>query len=126
MKITISIFLILTAMLSISQTKDIDVKVNIVTDLMLEKITVKIKTDADSLNHFKVQIIDSKKNIVKSVDLPKAASLIISSIDIPDLVPGNYTCVVYKGEKELYKGAFFKDAIAMEPQPEPVLFKTQN
>ena len=126
MRILISLFLILTTALSISQTKHIDVKVNLVTDAILGKITVKLKSDSDSLNNCKVQIIDSKKTIVKSVDLPKSANLLISTIVILDLLPGNYTCVVYKGKEELYKGEFFKDAILIEPQSEPVLYRSPN
>ena len=126
MRTLISIFFILTTTLLFSQTKSSEPKVIVEVDPVFSKITVKLKTDSDSLTNCKVQIIDSKKNVVKTVNLPKATKQIESSISILDLELGHYTCFVYHGKEELYKGEFYKDAILIEPQSQPVVRKPQN
>ncbi len=126
MRTLISIFLILTTTLLISQTKTSDAKVILEVDAVFNKVTVKLKTNADSLTNCKVQIMDSKNNLIKTAELPKATKQTQSSVDILDLGPGHFTCFVYQGKDELYKGNFFKDAILMEPQTQPVVLKPQN
>lgn len=113
MRTLISLFLILTTTLVISQTKQSNVNLEI--DAVFNKITVNLKSKSGELTNCKVQITDSKKNIVKTVDLPKATNKIESTIMIVDLAPGNYTCFVYKEKEELYKKEFFKDALYAEP-----------
>lgn len=115
MRTLISLFLILTTTLVISQTKQSNVKVNLEIDAVFNKITVNLKSKSGELSNCIVQITDSKKNIVKTVDLPKATNKIESTIMIVDLAPGNYTCFVYKEKEELYKKEFFKDALYAEP-----------
>ena len=126
MKKIITTFLIFNSTFLISQTKHSDIKATLEVDPVFNKVTVKLKTDSYSLNNCKVQIIDSKKNIVKTVDLPKATKQIESNIDILDLESGNYTCIIYQEKVELYKSEFFKDAIFMEPQTLPVIKKSEN
>lgn len=115
MKKLISLFLILTASVVISQTKQSAIKVNLEIDPVFNKITVDIKSKAGALTNCKVQIIDSKKTIVKTVVLPAAMNQLESTIMITELGPGNYTCFVYKEKEELYKKEFFKDALYVEP-----------
>lgn len=124
MKVIISIVLILIAELAISQTNKSDFNVSLEAYPPFEKLTVIIKSGKDSLNHCNVQIIDSKKNIVKMVNLPSTLKQIENNISIADLDMGNYTCKVYDGKEELYTGEFFKDAIFSEPhiQPTPYHF----
>ncbi|MDO8998531.1 MAG: hypothetical protein Q7W45_02115 [Bacteroidota bacterium] len=126
MRTLISIFLILTTTLLISQTKSSDAKVIVEVDPVYNKVTVKLITNSDSLINCKVQIMDSKNNLVKTVDLPKATKQIESSIVILGLGLGHYTYFVYQGKEELYKGKFYIDAILLEPQTQPVVRKSQN
>lgn len=126
MRTLISIFFIFTTTLLISQTKILDSKVIVEVDPVFNKITVKLKTDSDSLINCKVQIIDAKNNLVKTANLPKTTKHMESNVSILDIGPGHYTCFVYQGNVELYKGEFSKDAILMEPQNQPVIRKSQN
>ena len=126
MRTLISIILILTTTLLISQTKASDAKVIVEVDPVFNTVTVKLKTGSDSLINCKVHIMDSKNNLIKTADLPKATKYMESSISILDLSPGNYTCFVYRGKVELYKGEFFKDAVLIEPQVQPVVRKSQD
>lgn len=126
MKIILTFFLVLSSYLVISQTHHTDIKVSTVISPLFEKITIKLSSDKDSLSHCMVKLFDSKKNCVKSLSLPSAVKQIEGSIMILDLLPGNYTCLVYKGNEEIYKTEFFKDAIFVEPQGLPVLNKPKE
>ena len=126
MRTLISTFLILTTTLLISQTKISDAKVIVEVDPVFNKVTVKLKTNSDSLINCKVQIMDSKNNLIKTADLPKATKQLESNITILDLGPGHFTCFVYQEKDELYKGDFFKDAILIEPQTQPIFLKPIN
>jgi hypothetical protein len=126
MRALISTFLILTTTLLISQTNSSFAKVIVEPDPVFNKVTIKLITVSDSLINCKVQIMDSKNNLIKTADLPKATKLIVSSIEILDIEPGHYTCLVYLGKVELYKGEFYKDIIILEPSVEPIMKKSEK
>jgi len=107
--------LILNVGFLISQTKQADVKVDLWVYYSFEKISLTIKSESDSLNNCKFLIFDSQQKIVKTIDLPKASTLIESTISISDVGLGKYSCLVLKGKQEVYKGEFFKEGIDYYP-----------
>ena len=120
-KLLLTIFILHVGLL-ISQTKQSDSKVDLLVNWTFEKLKLTIKSKSDSLNNYKVQITDSQKKIVKTIDLPQASSQLESDILISDLVLGKYSCIVFKGKEELYKGEFFKEGI----DPYPVAISIPN
>lgn len=123
MRIVSSIVLISIAALSFSQTRKIDVNVNL--QVAPEVITATLNSQSENLDHCKIQISDSAKHITKTADFPKAKEkqsmkhYTETSIPTHDLAPGTYTCLIYMGKEEIYKKTFFKDAILAEPMPQP-------
>lgn len=126
MRTFISTFLLLLATASVSQTRSQDAEVFVEVDPVFNKVTVKLKTGLDSLKNCKVQIKDAKNTVIKTAALPKATKQMESSIAILDLGPGQFTCYVYHGREEIYKGGFSKDAVLMEPQVQPVIHTSEN
>ena len=126
MKLLFSLLFICHATLLTSQTKSRDVHVAVEVDPVFDQIKVTLKTNSDSLSNCKVHILDSEKKLIKTASLPKATKQIDSRVVIPGLGPGHFTCFVYNGKVELYKGKFFKDAVFMEPQIQPAVRKSQN
>lgn len=120
MRTLLFMLLVLNFGFATAQTSKSKIEVNFVYDPAFEKIELSIKSASDSLNFCKVKLLDGNKNVIKIVDLPKAATLLESSIAITDVTAGHYTCLVYKGSEGIYKGDFFKDALLMEPQIQPV------
>ena len=114
MRVLITIALILISTLIFSQTKASALKVDLKFEGLYERIIVKLDSEKDSISNCSVSIIDAKKILIKKVDLPKAYQHIESTIGILNLLPGNYTCLVYKGKEELYRKDFFKDDMFIE------------
>jgi len=114
MRVIISIFLILTATLSYSQTRNI--KVNTKHDISQEKIDIKLNSQVENLDHCSIQILDTAKKAVKTANFPKAIQKpgikqwTEVTVPIIDLAPGNYTFVLYLGKEEMEKGKFSKSS----------------
>ena len=121
MRVFILLFFILTTKLIWSQTKQAEVNISVRITPYFEKMTVTITSKNDSLVDYNIKIVDSKKNTIKIQNLPNAKQEIEKSILIFDLLPGNYSCLVFKEEKEIYRYDFSKDAILIEPQTAPVI-----
>lgn len=121
MRVLILLLLILTTSLIWSQTKLAEVNISVRISPYFEKMTVTITSKNDSLVDYNIKIVDSKKNTIKTQNLPNAKQEIEKSMLIFDLLPGNYSCLVLKGEKEIYSYDFSKDAILIEPQTAPVI-----
>jgi hypothetical protein len=126
MRVIISIFLILNVTLSIAQAKTAGDSFALEVDPAFNTVTIRVKTNSGSQHSYRIQITDSNKNIVKTVELPEIPHQTESIINILDLGPGNYTCFVYLGEAELYKKDFFKESVFMEPQTQPVIKNNQK
>jgi hypothetical protein len=122
MRTAFSIFILFIATLSFSQTRNFSVNVNI--DVTPDKIMITLNSQKEDLNRCSAQVIDSAKNILKRTKFPKATAKQMMkqftevTIPIGDLMPGDYTCIIYIGKDELYIRKFFKDAIFTEPTPE--------
>jgi hypothetical protein len=121
MKGIFSIFFVVIFSFAFSQVKDTTVKVNVTIDPLFENISVELKTDADSLKHFKIQIVDPHKNVVTTLNIPNSAKQVDVKMNIVNLIPGNYRCEVYKKEEVIYSGNFFKDAVYIEGAGPPVI-----
>lgn len=123
MRKLISIFLISVATLLSSQTRNI--KVNISQKIFPDKLNLTLNSQAENLNNCSVQIIDSMKKVLKTVNFPKAVGKQMMkqftevSVPLQDLAAGYYTYIVYLGKEEMHKQRFFKDAILAEPMGEP-------
>ncbi len=113
------ILLLIASKLILSQSSSINIAVTI--DPPFDRITLDFRSNSDSITKTTVKILNSKKNCVKYELIKKWANQNQHFINISQLMPGNYTCVIYIGKEEIYKKGFFKDAVFMEPHTQPVI-----
>jgi len=79
-----------------------------------ESIFITLNSQAEDLTHTSIQILDSLKKVVKTMDFPKPVKKpgikqwTEISIQMADLLPGNYTWVAYLGKEEMYRRGFSK------------------
>ena len=86
-----------------------NVDVNLLMSHTGEKFTLTIKSQKNSLNNCKLQIIDSKGMTIKTIEFPEKSKYWENIVPIHDLAIGKYLYIVACNKYVLCKGEFTKD-----------------
>lgn len=121
-KIIIVVFFMFTNLVFSQNTKT-DLSANIHFTPYFEKAIIELHVKNDSIVNYKAQVIDQKKNILKSKQIPSGFINIKYDLDILNLMPGKYNIAIYKNGQKMYSQEFTKDEILAEPQKQPVINK---